>query len=303
MKAFKGLVLFCFLASGMSSCFDPPEFELGPKIEFKDIEFKKGAPNTTDADTLIVYLDFRDGDGDIGFDSQSDFFLNEPYHRINFYFADLSQTKVIPVGTIVNKVTFPPAKAGDPPITINVPTITKPFPEGKLVSKRTRENNPEFSFLPIFRNTDLNCKNFTYTTDLLLVSELAKNCIDTSFNITDTITINGLKHYLLKDTLYFSRNPHHYNARVRFYQSSGSGFSEFIWEDNYCGGTLNGRLPILSDQEGAREGTIKWAMRSAGIETTFSIKTLKLDIIIEDRALNKDSVRTREFTLSDIRVN
>ena len=302
MKAFKGLILFCFLATGVSSCFDPPEFELGPKIELIDIQFKQGTGPLV-ADTLRLYIDFRDGDGNIGIDPQSDFFLNDPYHRVNFYFADISQAKAVPIGTRLNEITFPPTRPGDPPIVSNVPTITEPFPIGKLISKRTREDIPEFSFLPEFRSGDLNCKNFTYTTDLLLISELAKNCIDASFNITDTITIDGLKHYLIKDTLYFSRNPHHYNARVRFYQSSGSGFSEFVWEEEFCGGTLNGRLPFLSDQEGALEGTIKWDLRSAGIFNTFSIKTLKLDIIIEDRAFNRDSIRTEEFRLDDIRIN
>ncbi len=46
-----------------SACFNPPEFGNNPAIEFKGISFGKTANGE---DELIVSVNFKDGDGDMG---------------------------------------------------------------------------------------------------------------------------------------------------------------------------------------------------------------------------------------------
>jgi len=288
MKAIKGLVLFCFLAGATSSCFEPPEYSLTPEITFNKIEFKV-TPDPSDADSLILYIDFKDGNGDMGLD---DSFRDDPYHERNFYFEDIANNDIKSVGTVLQGV-------NKPPLPSTMPMIITP-PTGKLVTNRTR-NKPGFGFLPAFNSANLECRD--YTTAYLLIAPSAASSIDASYNITDTLRDQaGNQYYVVKDTVYFQRNLNHYNIIIRFYQSTGGPFTEFSWEDTFCT-TFNGRFPVLSDQNGPLEGTIRYAMTSTGFTPLFSIRTLRLDVIVKDRAFNKDSIRTPEFTLQQIRVN
>ncbi|MDH4058820.1 MAG: hypothetical protein OEU76_08640, partial [Cyclobacteriaceae bacterium] len=282
MKAIKGVFLFCFLGGFVTACFDPPEFSDIPNIQLNKLEFKV-TPDISDADSLIIYIDFKDGNGDMGLD---DNYLDDPYHERNFYFENTGNNTLTPVGTIIQSVNNP---AFPPTIQMIIEPST-----GKLATNRTRLK-PGFGFLPPFNSADLECLN--YTTQYLLIAPPAHNSIDASYSIADTLYDQGNNEYfLLKDTLYFERNLNHYNILVRFYESSGSGFTEFSWEEEFCT-TFNGRFPVLSDDDSPLEGTIRYAMTSTGFTPLFSIKTLMLDIIVKDRAFNKDSIRTPEFTL------
>ncbi len=51
----------------LTACFEPPVYSIIPKIEFDKIIFKDIA-NTSDPDSLILSLRFKDGDGDLGID-------------------------------------------------------------------------------------------------------------------------------------------------------------------------------------------------------------------------------------------
>jgi hypothetical protein len=288
MKGIKGLVLFGILA-GLGSCFNPPEYAIAPQISFNSIQFKV-TPDIVDADSLILFIDFRDGNGDLGLNDQ---FRNDPFHERNFYFENTSNNTVTPVGTIFQSVNRPPYPANIPMIVTN--------PTGKLVTNRTR-NKPGFGFLPPFSSATLDCQN--YTTQYLLIAPSARNAIDASYAIVDTLRDQSQnQYYLLQDTVYFQQNMNYYNIIIRFYESTGGPFTEFSWEKTFCS-TFNGRFPILSDKTNTPlEGTIRYAMVSSGFLPLFSTKNLKLDVIVKDRAFNKDSIQTPEFTLDKIRVN
>lgn len=289
MKAIKGVLLFCFLGGIVSSCFDQPQFSNLPKITFNNIQFKV-TPDISDADSLIIYIDFKDGNGDLGLGANE---RNDPYHPRNFYF-EAPGGKITPVGTVLREVNKPPYPT---PIASIEAQAT-----GKLVTNRTRKKQG-YGYLPAFSTANLECRH--YTTQYLLISPSARSSIDKSYAIVDSTLQDQFQNrfYLIKDTVYFEPNPNHYNIRVRFYQSTGGAFTEFSWEDNFCSQTMNGRFPILSDKTGPLEGTIRYAMASSGFLSLFSIKNLRLDIIVSDRALNKDSIRTPDFTLDKIRVN
>jgi hypothetical protein len=289
MKAIKGLILFGFLGVLVSSCFNPPEYSNSPFITFANLQFKV-TPDPSDADSLIIFIDFKDGDGDMGLD---DNYRDNPYHERNFYFEDQSAGQIVTVGTLQ-------ANVNRPPYPQVIPMLANGG-AGKLVTNRTR-NKPGFGFLPAFSVADLECRN--YTTQYLLVPPAAKTSIDGSYAIQDTLYDQGLnEYYLLVDTLYFERNLNHYNILVRFFQSTGGPFTEFSWEDEFCQ-TFNSRFPVLTDKTGSPlEGTIRYAMPSAGFNSLFNIKKLRLDVTVKDRALNQATTQSREFTLDEIRVN
>lgn len=281
------MILFCFLAGGASSCFTPPEFDDKPEISLSRIEFKV-TPDPSEADSLIVYIDFRDGDGDMGINDE---FRDDPYHEQTFFLEDGGEIK--PIGTVQQPLNNIPGYPSE------LPMIVTPNPSGKLVTNRSRDNG--YGFLPAFNSGDLNCRN--YTIKELLIAPVSKNAIDASFNITDTLRDQtGAEYYVIRDTLHFERNLNYYNIIVRFYESSGGPFTEFSWEDELCQ-TFNGRFPVLADEPGPLEGTIRYAMTSSGFVPFFSIKDLQLDIIVKDRAFKKDSIRTNVFKLADIRVD
>ncbi|MEQ9593540.1 MAG: hypothetical protein RLN86_13120 [Cyclobacteriaceae bacterium] len=65
MKSIWGLFIVVGFALAMGSCFDPPEYPNEPQIEFNNLIFKE-VGGVAEADSLILFIDFRDGDGDLG---------------------------------------------------------------------------------------------------------------------------------------------------------------------------------------------------------------------------------------------
>ncbi len=111
------------------------------------------------------------------------------------------------------------------------------------------------------------------------------------------------------DTFYISQNINHYNMFVDFYVKKNGEFTFFDWETwnpPNCGENYNGRFPILNEtgQERPLEGTLKYSMTGVAFEVIFKNDTLKLEIQIQDRALNKSNIiQTEEFVLKDITIN
>lgn len=112
------------------------------------------------------------------------------------------------------------------------------------------------------------------------------------------------------DTFYFQKNPNHYNIFVDFLVKNNDGtWKEFDWTQEFaypqCGLTFDGRFPVLSkdlSRDAALDGRIRYAMPSTGFSILFSIKTLKLRVMIQDRKLNRsNTVETPEFTLQQIK--
>lgn len=227
------------------SCFNPPEYPVTPQIEFEKIQFKDV---TTGADSLILTLRFKDGDGDLGLNDQD---LETLKFAEKYYYR-------LPNGKLLNYAT---KRAWD--IDNNVANDTLPF------------------FVAPF-----NCNTWEVITF-------------TENNVTK------------RDTLWTRLNPNHYNIFVDFFVKNANGsFSKFDPQEifiypNCVVNLFNGRFPILSknpNQESPLEGTIRYSMRSEGFNIFFSIRTIKLKIRIQDRALNKSNeIETPEFTLQSIR--
>lgn len=72
-------IFVAFLA--LTSCFDAPEFDTTPKIEYSSVKFKDVGTNS-DADSLIIFLNFEDGDGDLGLSTQE---LSPPFNQKTYF--------------------------------------------------------------------------------------------------------------------------------------------------------------------------------------------------------------------------
>src|SRR6478736_2722552 len=152
------------------------------------------------------------------------------------------------------------------------------FPDGTLITYKTKRTKPGYDTLPAFVKP-YNCINWEVQRD---------------------------NNNVVKDTVYFTLNPDHYNIFIDFLVKQSDGtFKEFDWrtEFNYpnCGIPFDGRFPVLSkdlSKKSPLEGEIRYGMTSVGFLVLFSTKTLKLLVNIQDRALNKSNViETPEFRL------
>ena len=267
----KGVIPFLFLIFIVGGCFSPPEFPVNPQIEFVKLEFVE-TPDLSEQDSLNLYINFKDGDGDLGISPTT---IDDPFHEINFFLTGSST----PVPTSALYTNLPPF--------VNPPANST----GKLETIRSK-------------NIPYNCYQFIY--DSVFVNEPDKSIFDATYNIHDTLTANGFPNvYILLDTFYYEVNPTHYNIEVDFLVKNNAGqFVEFDWRKEFCS-TFDGRFPVLSSKTGPIEGTLKYSMTSTGFKFLFSIKTLKLRIKIRDRMLHESNngnyIETPEFTLNDIR--
>lgn len=304
MKIVKGLAIFALL-NALLGCFDPPEYDITPEIDFVKIEFVE-VGGFAEADSLNIYLDFKDGDGDLGLsstliDESTGYYVHSdtPYHDINF-FVGYNLTKT-PVSARVYS-DYTGLKYISNGKTPRFPTY---------VINNTPANG---KFLSLADQTDYNlppdqapytCTAYyqAYLNDTIFVRTDDKNAIPLE-NMVDTIVdqSNRIVLYAALGKWYIEQNPNHYNITVKFFKQLGDGnFEEFDFREAYCT-TYDGRFPVLADSKRAVEGTLKYAMVGTGFLSTFSVTPIKLQIQIKDRAFHESNViETGVFTLNDIR--
>jgi len=212
--------LLLILAAGMG-CISPPEdFPTVPQIEFSSMEFVQ----TPGADSLILSIQFRDAEGDLGLNARDIF---PPFNELN-YITDAGG----------NFITYS-----------NRPEDAPDF------------NNRDWVIFPLINNVEI------------------------------------------PDTLWVSENPDHYNIFVDFFIKRGGNYTEFDWSAPPFFTTFDGRFPRMLEEERPRsiEGQIRYSMLSLGWNNIFRTDTVRLEIQIQDRALNRSNVVTSpDFTLSQI---
>lgn len=244
MKSIWIVSLIVIFGITVISCLDAPQYSEIPQIEFDKIHFVD-IKDPSFADTLIISLKFKDGDGDIGIGPSE---TQTPYNDIYY-------------------VRYPER------------TLTSSYsPDKAYVTYKTKRTVAGYDTLPAFVKP-YNCTNWQVITQ-------------------------GQK---VTDTLYFQLNPNHYNIFITFQTKDATGkFNDFDFSSFYTYPLcevigFNGRFPILSkdlSQPGPLEGTIRYGMTSAAFNFIFTIKTLRLKVRIQDRALNKSNeLFTPEFTL------
>ena len=233
-------VLICSLILALDGCFTAPTYPVVPQISFNDIYYGKSPK----LDSIVIKLNFKDGDGDIGLAAQ-DTVLQQYARKFNYLF------------------------------------------QNKLVNYRTKRQNPNLTIngnkLPDFVSP-FNCTNWEVPRD---------------------------KNLQPIDTLYVEYNPDYYNMFVDLYIDDGTNnyvlldFTTFFKYPGCFIGGFNGRIPVLSSDLGKKsplDGTLQYSIKSLGFAEILGVKSFKLKITIQDRALNKsNTILTDAFTLASIR--
>lgn len=286
MKTIKSLVTFVLLTAALGACFNPPEFSVVPVIRYVSVVFKDH-PDPSKKDSLIITLNFQDGDGDLGLGEKQ---TDEPYHRTNYYLANNGDT--IPIGT------FSPRS--DLQEMLRIPQgIT-----GTIVTKGFRDEYAEYQgMFPEYICPFINTR---YEVDSIYVLQQDVAIFDPDkVRRYRTITMPDFPPvHVLLDTFAIRQNQYHFNIKVDFLvKQNNQTFVPFNWQ-NSCGfgSDFSARFPVLSDNDNPLEGTLRYGMGTVGFQALFAGKTLKLRVQIWDRQLHASNViETPEFQLQDIR--
>ena len=235
MKRIRNSVLIALVIIGFNGCFTAPTYPVVSQIEYASIYYGKA---TVGQDSIVLEINFKDGDGDLGLD---DTYNSDTTFSLQRYYIY----------------------------------------KGAPVTYKTKRQNPQLG-LPEFV-TPYNCTNW-----------------DVKRNASNVVI----------DTLYTKYNPNYYTIFVDFLIKDAQGnFTKFdpttyfIYPNCSIAG-YNGRFPVLSKEPGKKsplDGKIRYSLRSLGFDATFGIKTLKLIVTIQDRALNRsNTIETPPFSLQQI---
>ena len=303
MKPVRSAFLFIISVVLFSACFNPPEFNNSPTIEFEGISFGK-SPNGNDS--LVVSVSFKDGDGDLGLSASTGADTDSPYHEVNFFANDngeLSPIRGIRIESF-SGYTYKQARR-TPRFASYYIEPTKPVAE--LITLQSR--NEGFSLPPFTKPYDCFINHESYLNerlnpDTVFIFREDGFLIKDKSTIVDTLVRNGDPneyYFAVVDFFYINSNPFQYNFKVEFFVKNNDGsFSEYDFREEFCE-THDGRFPRLTDKDRALEGVINYSMVSSGFLATFSIKTLKLAVTVYDRALNiSNRLETPEFRLEEI---
>jgi hypothetical protein len=124
------------------------------------------------------------------------------------------------------------------------------------------------------------------------------------FNFRDWAINPLINNERVNDTIWLELNPNHFNIFIQFFIKRNGNFTEFRWEDPPYFTTFNGRFPrIFNGSQGQPvEGSLQYAMLSSGWQSIFRNDTIRIDVQIQDRALNRSNiVSSPEVTLNQIR--
>ncbi|MBN7816039.1 hypothetical protein [Algoriphagus pacificus] len=218
---FKNYSGIFFLALAGFSCVNTPDnFPSTPEINFATIEYVP----TAGPDSLIVSVDFKDAEGDLGLSATEN---NPPFNPVEYQRDN----------------------------------------RGELINYANRPANAP------------------------------------SYNPIDWVIDPIINNATVKDTIWVIQNPDQYNIFVKFFRKRNGQYTEFKWQDPPFYTTFNGRFPRIlnDDKEQAIEGNIRYGMLSSGWESIFRTDTLRVEIQIQDRRLNRSNeVTSPDVTLSQI---
>lgn len=152
-------------------------------------------------------------------------------------------------------------------------------------------------------NPPFNALNFRRNPDGSLITFSNRPPAAPNYNPIDWVINPLVSNTIVNDTIWVEQNPNHNNIFVRFFIKRNGVFTEFRWQDPPFFTTFNGRFPrILSNNNTqAVEGSIEYAMLSFGWQSIFRNDTIRIDVEIQDRALNRsNTVSSPELTLNQI---
>lgn len=123
MKGIRILGMGFIILLAANACFNPPEYPVVPQIEFSSLKFKD-VPNPADADSLILTLKFKDGDGDLGL-MDSDTTILKYANKYYFRFPDGTFITYLTKRTVSGYDTLPDFKSPFNCTNWDILTLTK----------------------------------------------------------------------------------------------------------------------------------------------------------------------------------
>ena len=281
------LIVLSLFAVFLSTCSPPEALPFTPEITFNDLIFKdlNGEP-----DSLILFIDFKDGDGDLGLETSDTYF---PYH--DFEAIRGSNGKYVTLSSVNNS--FPWVKT--------IPNFTQAIGEYSNSDTRMEFNcaNYEIGYInpdtTIFSSDSRIFGNNNSSVIFYTSLSIDPRDIDTTTLVLDTVLVN--------------RNVNRYNIFVDYYIEKNGKFEFFDWltafDDTGCLGLdFNGRFPVFDRKNletgSTLVGTLKYAMVSSGFSILFRTGAIKLEVTIQDRHLNKSNTIVvggdNGFTLQEV---
>lgn len=303
------IALSILLSITLFSCFRPDDFDEVPRIAFEKLEFREVAGNIPDS--LILTIDFQDGDGNLGLLESFDL---PPVHSFDFI-VDANNRFVTLSG-----------EGFEPPFDRVFPG---PDPNGSpQLLLFDRDPNADYSDFDN-RPPKFDCQ--FYVVDSIEAfwgvpfppydlsrseNRLGLIGFDCSSNappcvVRDTLLDqNGSTFFQTKlDTFYIAKNEQNRNIFVDFFRKR-SGEYEFIdwtraFSENGCGPDFNARFPVFDEKilqnENPIEGTIRYSMQSEGFRLLLRNDTFKIQVRILDGSFNSsNTVESPDLTLQQI---
>ncbi|PSL06355.1 hypothetical protein [Cecembia rubra] len=172
-----------------------------------------------------------------------------------------------------------------------------------IVSIKFKDAEGDLGLNPTDINPPFQEINFRRNNDGTLITYANRPPNAPNFNPLDWAINPLVNNVRVNDTIWVEQNPDHFNIFVKFFIKRNGTFNEFRWQDPPFFTTFNGRFPrIFNSAEGQPvEGVIQYSMLSFGWQSIFRNDTIRIDVQIQDRALNKSNIASSpEVTLNQI---
>jgi hypothetical protein len=250
-------ILIALLAIG--SCFNPPEFSEIPQIVRIEGVRTFEVPGANTPDSMIVSVQFRDGNGDIGIDATQ----NEPPYNERWFFLKTPITKCeTGLTSPCNRISY----------------VQDPTKLSAYVTYSMKRTTPGYDTLPAFVQP-FDCSRYYVVTT-------GSQVRDTLYSVTNRRYSNFFMDIYIKsgnsyDKFNFNSRPY---PACEIYGLDGR--LPILAKD----GDLSAELPL--------DGTITYKVASASFYSLLRNRTVQLRIRIMDRAGNmSDEAISNDFTL------
>ncbi len=308
MRSAKLIALSILLSITLFSCFRPDDFDDVPRIVFDDLRFVEVAGNIPDS--LILTIDFQDGDGNIGLLESETLPFNSSRDG-DLLFAHAFDFII---------------DANNRFVTLNGEGFEPPFdrtfldsgPNGLILRTDPNSDFSEFDNRP----AEFDCQFYVvdsieafwgvpfppYRLDIFEFE--CANFNDPCVIRDSLLDSSGNSFFQTKlDTFYIAKNESNKNIFVDFFRRRNGEYEFIDWtrafSENGCGRDFNARFPIfdrdINKNGKALEGTIRYGMQSEGFRLLLRNDTFKVQVRIIDRELNvSNTVESPDLTLQQI---